>query len=98
MVAAGFADEVAALRTRAGDDAPAWASVGYREMRAYVDGTSTLDDALAATVLATRRFAKRQRTWFRAEATILWRHPVTDHARMVAEARAFVVRGERPAA
>ena len=33
MVAAGFADEVAALRAHVGDDAPAWASVGYREMR-----------------------------------------------------------------
>jgi len=98
MVAAGFADEVAALRTRVGDDAAAWASVGYREMRAYVDGTSSLDDALAATVLATRRFAKRQRTWFRAEAGILWRHPVAERARVMAEARAFLVRGERPTA
>ena len=98
MVAAGFADEVAALRTRVGDDAAAWASVGYREMRAYVDGTSSLDDALAATVLATRRFAKRQRTWFRAEAGILWRHPVAERARVMAEARAFLVGGERPAA
>jgi tRNA dimethylallyltransferase len=98
MVAAGFADEVAALRARVGADAPAWASVGYREMRAYVEGTSSLDDALAATVLATRRFAKRQRTWFRAEAGILWRHPVADRARIMAEARVFLVRGERPAA
>jgi len=98
MVAAGFADEVAALRTRVGDDAAAWASVGYREMRAYVDGTSSLDDALAATVLATRRFAKRQRTWFRAEAGILWRHPVAERALVMAEARAFLVRGERPTA
>jgi tRNA dimethylallyltransferase len=97
MIAAGFADEVSALRTRVGDDALAWASVGYREIRAYVDGASTLDDALAATVLATRRFAKRQRTWFRAEAGILWRHPVTERARLVAEARAFLLHGERPA-
>jgi tRNA dimethylallyltransferase len=95
MIAAGFADEVCALRTRVGDDAPAWASVGYREIRAYVDGASTLDDALAATVLATRRFAKRQRTWFRAEAGILWRHPVAQRARLVAEARAFLLHGER---
>ena len=98
MVAAGFGDEVAALRARVGDDAPAWASVGYREMLAYVEGTSSLDDALAATVLATRRFAKRQRTWFRGETGILWRHPVAERARIMAEGRAFLVRGERPAA
>jgi len=49
-------------------------------------------------VLATRRFAKRQRTWFRAEAGIVWRQPVAERARVMAEARAFLVGGERPAA
>jgi tRNA dimethylallyltransferase len=98
MVGAGFAEEVAALRERIPDSAPAWASVGYREMRAYVDGACDLAHALAAIVLATRRFAKRQRTWFRAEPGVVWRHPVADRARVMAEAQAFLAQGVRPAA
>jgi tRNA dimethylallyltransferase len=98
MVAAGFADEVAGLRAHIPDSAPAWASVGYREMRAYVDGACDLAHALAAIVLATRRFAKRQRTWFRAEPGVVWRHPVADRARVMAEAQAFLAHGVRPAA
>lgn len=99
MVRAGFADEVRALRTRGVPDAaPAWASVGYRELRAHVDGACDLDAALGALVTATRRFAKRQRTWFRAEPGIVWRRPDADRRRVRAEVEAFLVRGARPAA
>ena len=49
MVAAGFVEEVRSLRARGVPDAaPAWASVGYREMRAHVDGRCDLDAALSA--------------------------------------------------
>src|SRR5262249_5753606 len=98
MVAAGFADEVAALRARIPDSAPAWASVGYREMRGYVEGACDLAQALAATVLSTRRFAKPQRTWFRAEPGVGGRHPAADRARVTGEAQAFLARGARPPA
>lgn len=90
MVDAGFVDEVAALVERVPDDAPGWLAVGYREMRAHVAGRTTLADALAATVVATRQFAKRQRTWFRRDATIVWRDPRTDAARIADEVGAFL--------
>jgi tRNA dimethylallyltransferase len=99
MVAAGFADEVRALRARGlPDTAPAWASVGYREMRAYVDGACDLDAARSALVAATRRFAKRQRTWFRAERGIVWRDPGADSDRIRRDVEAFLDRAARPAA
>jgi tRNA dimethylallyltransferase len=99
MLDAGFADEVRRLRASGlAEAAPAWASVGYREMRGHVDGASDLASALAAMVRATRRFAKRQGTWFRREPGIVWRHPETERARVVAEVTAFLARGERPAA
>lgn len=99
MVAAGFPDEVRRLRASGlADGAPAWASVGYREMRAHVDGVCDLDAAIGALVLGTRRFARRQRTWFRGEPGILWRHPVRDRERVLSEAAGFLARGERPAA
>ncbi|HJW68028.1 MAG TPA: tRNA dimethylallyltransferase, partial [Candidatus Binatia bacterium] len=99
MVEAGFADEVRRLRASGlPDTAPAWATVGYREMRAHVDGACDLESALGALMLATRRFAKRQRTWFRAESGVLWRHPVRDRVRVLSDATAFLEHGARPAA
>ncbi len=99
MVRAGFVEEVRGLRARGlPDAAPAWASVGYREMRAHVDGAADLATALAAMVRATRRFAKRQRTWFRAEPGIVWRRPDEERARVHAEVAAFLALGVRPAA
>jgi tRNA dimethylallyltransferase len=99
MIDAGLADEVRRLRSSGLlDTAPAWASVGYREMRAHVEGACGLDAAFAALVLGTRRFARRQRTWFRAEPDIAWRDPVRDRERVLSEAAAFLARGDRPAA
>ncbi len=99
MVAAGFADEVRRLRASGlADTAPAWASVGYREMRAHVDGACDLEAAVGSLVVSTRRFAKRQRTWFRAEPGVLWRDPVRDRERVLSEAMTFLAHGERPAA
>ena len=66
MVAAGLPDEVAGL-LRAGHtpDDPGMNGVGYREMAAHLAGEITLDEAVERTCRATRRYAKRQRTWFR---------------------------------
>jgi tRNA dimethylallyltransferase len=86
MVDAGFLDEVRALATR-GVTVDA---VGYREMRACVEGRTDLATALAATIRATRRFARRQRTWFRREPDVVWRHPDDDAAAIAAAAAEFV--------
>ena len=98
MMAAGLLDEVRALGARIPAEAPAFRAVGYREMLACVAGERDLAAALAAMVRATRRFAKRQRTWFRAEAAVVWRHPDRDRTRLVAEATAFLSGGARPGA
>ncbi|HEV7734404.1 MAG TPA: tRNA (adenosine(37)-N6)-dimethylallyltransferase MiaA [Candidatus Binatia bacterium] len=94
MAASGFLDEVRALRDGGlVADAPGWNAVGYRELLACVEGRSSLDEALAATVLATRRFAKRQRTWFRAQPDVVWRHPDTDRDAVLTDVRAFLAGG-----
>lgn len=72
MVALGFAEEVQSLGTKYGWDLPLLNTLGYGEFRDYVQGRSTLGEAIAATVLHTRQFAKRQRTWFRAVEGIHW--------------------------
>ena len=47
-------------------------STGYREAGAHLRGECDLDAALAAMQRTTRRFAKRQRTWFRADPLVEW--------------------------
>ncbi|HZP41282.1 MAG TPA: tRNA (adenosine(37)-N6)-dimethylallyltransferase MiaA [Candidatus Binatia bacterium] len=99
MVDAGFVEEVRALRASGvPPDAPGFDAVGYREMLAAVEGRASVEEALAATVGATRRFAKRQRTWFRREPGVHWRRAEDETPRIVAEVERFLARGTRPVA
>jgi tRNA dimethylallyltransferase len=78
MLAAGFIEEVRALRAR-GDlspDLPALRAVGYRQVWAFLDGRLTRSTMVHQAIVATRRYAKRQMTWLRGE---------TDARRFVAE-------------
>jgi tRNA dimethylallyltransferase len=66
MVEQGALDEVAAMEARGLDPSlPARKAVGYREFAAHLRGEITLDQALDAARQETRRYAKRQLTWFR---------------------------------
>lgn len=47
-------------------------TVGYQELFSYLDGTSTLEDAVFEIKKNTRRFAKRQETWFKRNPDIVW--------------------------
>ena len=66
MIAAGALDEVRDNRPEFDPSRPADKAIGARELMAYLDGELTLDDAVERAVIATRQYAKRQRTWFRA--------------------------------
>ncbi|PYU56960.1 MAG: tRNA (adenosine(37)-N6)-dimethylallyltransferase MiaA, partial [Acidobacteria bacterium] len=46
--------------------------IGYRELRAVLRGEITLEEARGAIQQATRRYAKRQLTWFRKEQGVRW--------------------------
>ncbi|MBO9709042.1 MAG: tRNA (adenosine(37)-N6)-dimethylallyltransferase MiaA [Caulobacter sp.] len=66
MVEHGALDEVRAMEARKLDPSlPALKAVGYRELAAHLRGETTLEDALDAARQETRRYAKRQMTWFR---------------------------------
>jgi len=67
MFAGGLVEEVEALVRRGYRDAPAMASVGYRQALAVVEGRFSLAEAEADAERQTRAYAKRQRTWFRRE-------------------------------
>ena len=73
MFEAGFVAEVERLLA-AGlrEGRTASLAIGYREVTAYLDGELSLDEARERTVVATRRFARRQYSWFRKDPRIVW--------------------------
>ena len=73
MIDAGAVAEVEALVARGLDaDLPVMRGIGVREIAAYLLGTATLDGAVAAAQQATRRYAKRQYTWFAHQPPADW--------------------------
>jgi len=65
MIAAGWREEVRGLMRDVPADAPAWNACGYGAIRQLEDGTLSEREAEQRVVVATRQYAKRQRTWFR---------------------------------
>jgi tRNA dimethylallyltransferase len=73
MLANGWLDEVrTVLAAGALDTSKPFEFIGYRELRSVVRGEMKLEDARAAIHQSTRRYAKRQLTWFRREPDVLW--------------------------
>jgi tRNA dimethylallyltransferase len=72
MLEMGFEAEVKALCEKYGKDLPLLNTLGYAEMKQYLCGEISYAEAERLIVLHTRQFAKRQRTWFRADSTIEW--------------------------
>jgi tRNA dimethylallyltransferase len=73
MWAAGLVDEVRALERRGlREGRTARAALGYQQVLAFLAGDCTEEDARAETKLATRRFVRRQRKWFRRDPRIVW--------------------------
>jgi tRNA dimethylallyltransferase len=73
MFDAGFVDEVRRLLDRGlADGRTARTAIGYREVAAYLRGELSLDDAVEATTTATRRFSRRQDSWFRKDPRVVW--------------------------
>ena len=50
-------------------------SIGYRHVADFIEGRLEWDQALEAMKRDTRRYAKRQLTWFRNDAEMIWFHP-----------------------
>ena len=73
MIDRGAVAEVERLLARGLDpDLPVMRAIGVREIASYLRGEITLDDAVAATRQATRRYAKRQYTWFAHQPPAKW--------------------------
>jgi tRNA dimethylallyltransferase len=69
---AGLIEEAAGLRRRFDPTLPAFSAIGYREAWAVLDGELTMDAAIETDAKRNVAFARRQKTWFRAEPSIEW--------------------------
>ncbi|MCC3586013.1 tRNA (adenosine(37)-N6)-dimethylallyltransferase MiaA [Microcoleus sp. PH2017_30_WIL_O_A] len=72
MLERGWLAEVEYLCKKYGCDLPLLNTLGYQEIKRYLAGDITLEEAKELTILHTTQFAKRQRTWFRAYPEIEW--------------------------
>jgi tRNA dimethylallyltransferase len=97
MLAAGFLDEVRALRAlpelrthSAPRDLPAIRAVGYRQAWEFLDGETGEADFRERAIAATRQLAKRQWTWLRGERDALWFEPGPDDRRLASTVATFL--------
>lgn len=81
MVENGLVEEARALYDH--KDLNALQTVGYRELFQYFEGQLTLEEAISEIKKNTRRFAKRQGTWFRKSKNIHWFDWETPHAEII---------------
>ncbi len=91
MLNGGWLDEVGGL-LEAGvpRDAPAMAAIGYRDLADHLNGGPDLSSTRDRIVTSTRRFAKRQATWFNRQPSIIWVDPKPGlAAALLPDARAF---------
>jgi tRNA dimethylallyltransferase len=72
------------------EDAKPFNFIGYRELREVLQGRLQMDEARAAIEQATRRYAKRQLTWFRREPHVHWFAGFGDQPNVQKDALAWV--------
>jgi len=87
MWQAGFEAEVRRLAAQGLREGPtASRALGYQQLLRYLDGECTLDDARAETIKATKRFARRQESWFRRDPRVRWLDATAPEEQLLADA------------
>ena len=72
MMESGLLDEVTNLYNKGVTDCQSIQAIGYKELYTYLEGASTLDEATEQLKQNSRRYAKRQLTWFRNKMEVEW--------------------------
>jgi tRNA dimethylallyltransferase len=75
MLSEGWLEEVRHLLTRYSPEIKPLQALGYRSLVAFLEGRLSLEEAIDLAKKDTRRYAKRQLTWFRADPEVRWFHP-----------------------
>jgi tRNA dimethylallyltransferase len=80
MVDNGLVEETESLLSKGySPDLKPMKAIGYRHMITYLKGDWSLDEAIGELQKDTRRYAKRQLTWFRADPEVIWIEPGNFH-------------------
>jgi len=94
MFRCGFLDEVGALlRQGYSPRTKGFEAIGYRYAASHLAGDMTLQDAIDKTCVSTRRYAKRQKTWFRKESDVRWIEAPGDASGVLGKALKIVEEG-----
>ncbi|MFC1669882.1 tRNA (adenosine(37)-N6)-dimethylallyltransferase MiaA [Spirochaetota bacterium] len=71
MIENGFVEEVKSIREKGyGPELKSMNSIGYKEINMYIDGINNLNETVNSIKTETKKYAKRQRTWFRKNKEI----------------------------
>ena len=90
MVRCGFVEEVKTLAARFSKDCQAFKAIGYRQIVEYLEGRISLEQAIGDTQRESRRYAKRQLTWFRADPETIWLDGTPDPNTLLDQAAGLV--------
>lgn len=79
MLSMGLVDEVKSLRFMGyNSHLPSMRTIGYAEINDFLDGILSFEDAVDKIKYSTKKYAKRQMTWFQRNKKILWFNPVDE--------------------
>jgi len=96
MMGAGLVEETRGLLDNGYDPGlKAMQTLGYRECQQLLAGKSSYEETVAAIQLQTRRYAKRQRTWFRKYGNINWFDNPVDFAKIASLVDHFLLKSQR---
>lgn len=92
MMSQGLLDEVKRLHASGLRDCQSIQAIGYKELYRYLDGSITLKDAIEELKRNSRRYAKRQLTWFRNKMNVEWFNMtnITDMEKKIAEISMYI--------
>ena len=98
MVADGLIDEIRTLLDRGiPEKATAMQAIGYKEFLQVMHGNDSVESAIAQVQQSSRKYAKRQLTWFRRNSSINWllRTPTDSTAEILMNARRVLLKSDK---
>ncbi|WP_298828354.1 tRNA (adenosine(37)-N6)-dimethylallyltransferase MiaA [uncultured Planococcus sp.] len=95
MIERGLIEEVEALRQRGIREAQSIHAIGYKEIYDYLDGRTSLEDAIIKLKQNSRKYAKRQFTYFKNKLPIFWIDALKDPEKNLQEITAFMQENDR---
>jgi tRNA dimethylallyltransferase len=96
MIERGLLQEVIGLTEMGyGRELKPMQSLGYKQMIQFISNEMEWDESIRQMKRDTRRYAKRQWTWFRADPEIRWRSEATGRSRIFEEVESFLKEGAR---